>query len=146
MVVTRMPAGNFNGELHVHDGIVQAAGPFDISVAKVSEMCVWVVQRDGVDDAIANAMGKPDDPDMPDKSDMPEMPGMPRHSGLKVFDLRTDKARWVFPLTHLFKEVDYQAGSASAMATGVFLDVDGNQRSFYWSEPVRLVLHRHEAT
>jgi hypothetical protein len=137
MVVTRMPAGNFNGELHVHaDGIVEAAGPFDISVAKVSEMCVWVVQRDGADDAIANAMGSPEDGD-----DMPDMPGMPHHSGLKVFDLGTPRARWTFPLTHRFKEVGYCRGSATAMATGVFLDEQGKQRSFFWSEPVRLLVH-----
>jgi len=138
-----MPAGNFNGELHVHaDGIVEAAGPFDSSVTEVSEMCVWVVQREGPNDAIANAMGSPA---KSDSSDMPDMPGMPHHSGLKVFDLGTPKARWVFPLTHLFRRVDYRNGSASAMATGVFLDSDGNQRSFFWSEPVRLMVHKHDA-
>ena len=102
-----MPAGNFNGELHVHeDGTVEAAGPFDIGVTEVSEMCVWVVQRDGADDAIANAMGSPDKAEM---DGMPDMPGMPHHSGLKVFDLGTPKARWVFPLTHLFKPVGFCA-------------------------------------
>ena len=141
MVVKRMPAGNFNGELHVHaDGIVEAAGPFDIGVTKVSEMCVWVVQREGPNDAIANAMGSPGDGE---SSHMPDMPGMPHHSGLKVFDLATDKARWVVPLTHRFKPVDYCDGSASAMATGVFVDTDGNQRSFFWSEPVLLMVHKH---
>jgi hypothetical protein len=136
MVVKRMPAGNFNGELHVHeDGTVEAAGPFDIGVTEVSEMCVWVVQRDGSDDAIANAMGSPG------KASMEEMPGMPKHSGLQVFDLGTPQARWVFPLTHLFKPVGFCAGSASAMATGVFLDTDRKQRSFFWSEPVRLITH-----
>ena len=58
----------------------------------------------------------------------------------------TPTARWVFPLTHLFKRVDYCNGSASAMATGVFLDADGNQRSFFWSEPVRLIVHDHAET
>lgn len=142
MVVKRMPAGNFNGELHVHaDGIVEAAGPFDSSVTEVSEMCVWVVQRDSPNDAIANAMGSPDNGAA--TSDMADMPGMPHHSGLKVFDLGTPRARWVFPLTHLFKPVGFCDGSASAMATGVFLDADGNQRSFFWSEPVRLMVHQH---
>jgi hypothetical protein len=140
-----MPAGNFNGELHVHaDGIVEAAGPFDIAVTKVSEMCVWVVQRDGADDAIANAMGSPDDGDGAAMPDMADMPGMPHHSGLKVFDLGTPNARWVFPLTHLFKPVGFCSGSASAMATGVFVDKDKKQRSFFWSEPVRLIVHDSE--
>jgi hypothetical protein len=29
------------------------------------------------------------------------------------------------------------------MATGVFVDTDGNQRSFFWSEPVLLMVHKH---
>ncbi|MDX6598493.1 MAG: hypothetical protein QOE87_2380, partial [Gaiellales bacterium] len=58
-----MPAGNFNGQLTVtKDGIVNAGGPFDTSVAEVTEMCVWVVQRDGDEDAIANDMAMPDMP------------------------------------------------------------------------------------
>jgi hypothetical protein len=122
-----MPAGNFNGELNVaSNGTVDAAGPFDASVAEVSEMCVWVLQREGADDAIANNMG------------MPDMPGMP--ADLKVFDLGTPKARWTFPLRHRFKPVKFRAGSASAMATGVFIDKQGMQRAFFWSEPVRLVV------
>jgi hypothetical protein len=121
-----MAGGNFNGSLRVNrDGIVQAAGPFDISVAEVTEMCVWVLQRDGTDDAIANNMG------------MPDMPGMP--SKLKVFDLGTPEAHWTFPLDDRFKKVDFRAGSATAMATGVFRDKNGKQRGFFWSEPVRLI-------
>jgi hypothetical protein len=121
-----MPAGNFNEKLNVgRHGIVEAAGPFDASVAAVTEMCVWVLQREREEDAIANNMG------------MPDMPGMP--SDLKVFDLGTPKARWTFPLKrHQFKPVDFCDGSASAMATGVFIDKQGMQRAFFWSEPVRL--------
>ena len=39
---------------------------------------------------------------------------------------------------NLFKLVDFCAGSASALAFGVFLDAQDQQRSFFWSEPVRL--------
>jgi hypothetical protein len=121
-----MPAGNFNPELTVTpDGVVHAGGPFDIAVAGVTEMCVWVLQRDGADDAIANAMA------------MPTMPKMP--TGLEVFDLGTPDARWIFPLKHRFKPVTFSVGSASAMATGVFTDDHGKQRGFFWSEPVKLV-------
>jgi hypothetical protein len=127
-----MPAGNFNGQLTVtEDGIVNAGGPFDISVAEVTEMCVWVVQRDGDEDAIANDMA------------MPDMPKMP--TGLKVFDLGTRHARWEFPLTDRFKKVQFCAGSAQGMATGVFRDENGNQRSFFWTEPVHLKVHGPEA-
>jgi hypothetical protein len=130
-----MPAGNFDDELSVVNGIVQAAGPFDASVADVTEMCVWVLQRDGADDAIGNNMGMPDGPGM---HDMPGMKGKPHE--LKVFDLGTDKARWMFPLSHRFKEVAFTAGSATAMAIGVFRDKGGAQRAFAWSETVLLTI------
>ncbi len=125
-----MPAGNFDDELSVVNGIVQAAGPFDASVAEVTEMCVWVLQRDGADDAIGNNMG------------MPDMPGMP--SDLRVTGLGTPNARWMFPLEERFKPVDFTAGSATAMAIGVFVDKGGTQRAFAWSETVQLNLVESE--
>jgi hypothetical protein len=138
-----MPGGNFNPELEVGpDGVVDAAGPLDASVAGVSEMCVWVLQREGAEDAIANAMGSPQMPGMPQMDDdMPAQAGMPgMHGGLRVFDLGTNHAHWTFPLMHRFKPVDFRAGSATALAIGVFVDDKGGQRSFFWSEPVRLKL------
>jgi hypothetical protein len=120
-----MPAGNFNEKLTVAaNGVVNAAGPLDATVTEVTELCVWVLQRNGVNDAIANAMG------------MPDMPGMP--SGLQVHDLGTPNARWSFPLANRFKPVSFRAGSATASAFGVFVDDKGHQRAFFWSEPVRL--------
>jgi hypothetical protein len=123
-----VPAGNFDDELNVtQNGVVHAGGPLDASVTEVTELCVWVTQRVGEDDAIANAMGMPD---------MPDMPGMP--SGLKIHHIGTANARWDFPLKNRFKKVDFHAGSATASAIAVFVDADGKQKSFYWSEPVRL--------
>jgi hypothetical protein len=120
-----VPAGNFNEKLNVTAaGVVNAGGPLDATISAVTEMCVWVLQRDGTNDAIANAMG------------MPDMPGMP--SDLKVNDLGTDHASWTFPLTNRFKKIDFHAGSATAAAFGVFVDDKGRQRAFFWSEPVRL--------
>lgn len=120
-----MPAGNFNEKLNVSaSGVVNAAGPLDPTVAGVTEMCVWILQRNGTNDAIANAMG------------MPDMPGMP--SDLKVQGLGTPNATWKFPLSNRFKKVDFHAGSATASAFGVFVDDKGRQRAFFWSEPVRL--------
>jgi hypothetical protein len=120
-----VPAGNFNEKLSVSaNGVVNAAGPLDATVTAVSEMCVWVLQRTGTNDAIANAMG------------MPDMPGMP--SDLKVENLGTPNATWKFALTNRFKPVGFQAGSATASAFGVFVDDKGRQRAFFWSEPVRL--------
>ena len=123
-----MPAGNFDEKLNVtRNGTVNAGGPLDASVTAVTEMCVWVYQRDGADDAIANAMG------------MPDMPGMPEmRSDLKIHDVGTPNARWAFPLKNRFKPVDFRAGSATASAFGVFVDDRGRQRAFFWSEPVRL--------
>jgi hypothetical protein len=123
-----MPAGNFDEKLNVtKSGVVNAGGPLDATVTAVTEMCVWVVQRDGKHDAIANAMGMPD---------MPEHPDM--RSDLKVENVGTPNARWTFPLKHRFKPVDFHAGSATASAFGVFVDDQGRQRAFFWSEPVRL--------
>jgi hypothetical protein len=120
-----VPAGNFDEKLNVNNkGVVNATGPLDASVSAVTEMCVWVLQRNGVNDAIANAMG------------MPDMPGMP--TGLKIENIGTANARWSFPLTTRFKRVDFRAGSATASAFGVFVDAQGHQRAFFWSEPVRL--------
>jgi hypothetical protein len=148
-MVVRMPGGNFNPELEVHpDGVVEAAGPLDESVAAVSEMCVWVLQREGADDAIANAMGAPEMPGVPHMDDdMPEGPAMAdMHGGLKVFDLGTPDAHRIFPLTHRFKRVGFRGGSATALAIGVFVDDEGGQRSFFWSEPVSLKLHAKAST
>jgi len=120
-----VPAGNFDEELTVmSNGIVKAGGPLDASVTAVTELCVWVSQRVGDDDAIANAMG------------MPDMVGMP--SDLKITGIGTPGARWAFPLKHRFKKVKYHKGSATASAVGVFVDDQGRQRAFFWSEPVRL--------
>lgn len=120
-----MPAGNFDEHLNVEaNGTVAAGGPLDSSVTAVTELCVWVLQRDGAEDAIANAMG------------MPNMPGMP--SDLEVTNLGTANARWDFPLTNRFKRVDFHKGAAAASAFGVFVDDAGQQRAFFWSEPVRL--------
>jgi hypothetical protein len=120
-----VPAGNFNEKLNVtKNGTVNAAGPLDATVTAVTEMCVWILQRNGADDAIANAMGMPDMPDMP--------------SDLEVHDLGKPSARWTFPLKNRFKPVDFRAGSATASAFGVFVDDQGRQRAFFWSEPVRL--------
>jgi hypothetical protein len=145
-----MPGGNFNEELDVAaDGAVAAAGPLDTGVSAVTEMCVWVVQReDGAEDSIANAMGSPhagphDAADTADAGDMHDMHGGGMGGGLQVFDLGTLNARWTFPLPHRFKLIDWVEGSATAMAVGVFVDDEGKQKSFFWSEPVRLKLHVH---
>jgi hypothetical protein len=138
-----MPAGNFDDRLIVDkDGFVIATGPLDPSVRKVTELCVWVLQRNSVNDAIANAMGKPGAPgthEMPGMADMPDMPGMPgKKTRLTVTGEGTADARWTFPLTNRFKKVDFRAGSATASAFGVWTDDKGHQRAFFWSEPVRL--------
>jgi hypothetical protein len=59
-------------------------------------------------------------------------------SGLKIHHLGTPNARWEFPLTNRFTVVDFHAGSATASAFAVFVDDEGRQRAFFWSEPVRL--------
>jgi hypothetical protein len=81
-----------------------------------------------VEDAICNNMGPPGgEPDMRGMKDV-----------LTVENVGTPAARWTFPLSDRFKPVDFRAGSATAMAIGVFVDKQKHQRGFFWSEPVRL--------
>jgi hypothetical protein len=154
-----MPGGNFEEALEVvrdaaGASIVVARGPLDPQVTKVAVMCVWVLQRsvENEDDAISNAMG----PEMSDMSGMPGMPGMPSTQtggipdrpdlpmGLLVENRGTPDASWTFLLTDRLGQaggpipVDFRAGSATAMAIGVFVDERGKQTGFFWAEPVRL--------
>lgn len=120
-----MPGGNFDGELNVRaDGIVDAGGPLDPNVETAVEMCVWVFQRDGDDDATANAMA---------------MPNMGTAGTPRILHIPDGGGRWDFPLPPLGEEVDFHEGSATAFAIGLFkLKGTHGQRVFLWSEPVRL--------
>src|SRR5438477_9365659 len=125
-----MPGGNFDANLNVRTGgIVEAAGPLDQGVARVTEMCVWVFQRQGPDgaDAIGNAMGPPSSTaatgDMTGMAGATETPMEP----LTVSGTGTADARWRFPLTDRFADADtsdppadFHEGAASALAIGVF--------------------------
>jgi hypothetical protein len=136
------PGGNFNEELNIVtvNGVhaIEAKGPLSKSVVEVTEMCVWVLQRQdaGLHDAIANAMG----PET--KLAKAPMPGMPAEATVAFDKQGTDDANWTFLLTdrESTESVDFRAGSATAIAIGVFLTSQRTQRAFVWSEPVRLVL------
>jgi hypothetical protein len=139
-----MPGGNFDVELNVRAGpssVVDAGGPLDPAVSGVTIMCVWVFQREGEEDAVANAMGPPNGMSMPGMTGAPsQAPGTP--GVLFVQDLGTKDARWDFGLNDRLKDVPFHAGSATALAIGVFTVKDGagvgRQRVFQWTEPVRL--------
>jgi hypothetical protein len=139
-----MPGGNFDSSLQVSDGpdkkadgtsavkIVKAGGPLDPAVAEVVELCVWVFQRADVskDDAIANAMG-------------PEGTRMDGMDSVTVTGKGASGAHWKMSLEDRegTGEVDFVAGSATAIAIGAFLvNESGGQRrrAFVWSEPVTI--------
>ena len=131
-----MPAGNFDEKLEIRasDGVVIAAGPLDKSVASVTEMCVWVLQRDtgGAEDAIGNNMGPP--------GGDPPCPGEPAPTDVLTVTLGTANQRWNFPLAMQFKPaVKFRPGAATAWAIGIFCDTAGTQRALFWSETVWLV-------
>ena len=146
MVVGDVPHGNFFAVLQVENkigGEVAAAGPLDSEVTKVTEMCVWVTQRNGDKDIIANAMGEPvaGNPGGP-------VPGGPTPGGagmagmyatdLKIWNIRTNKAYWTFTLPQEFTKFKFSESGAVALAIAVFEDKNGKQRAFTWSETVEL--------
>jgi len=137
-----MPAGKFNPQLDVApDGTVMAGGPLDQPKDEVIEMCVWVYQRVGDNDAIANGMSR--GPGFPEKMDMGGNMGLtdvPITLAIAK-DANGNNKSWSLELEdRMEKKADFVAGSATAVAIGVFQDETGNETAFLWSEPVRLNL------
>jgi hypothetical protein len=131
-----MPAGQFFQELTVNsDGDVLAAGPLDHVTDKVVEMCVWVYQRSANGhDAIANAMN--DGPGL--KMKMSDA-APAKNGGLKIVRTKANRPMWRLKLDdRMNKKADFTAGSATALAIGVFIDGYGKERVVLWSEPVEL--------
>src|SRR4051794_15228924 len=107
-----MPVGKFDETLKVVTGaakgkagpvqahIVKARGPLDTGVARIVELCVWVLQRADLtkDDAAANAMG-------------PEGARMP---GMDMVVVNPARTTWEMDLTDRDETegVDFVAGSA----------------------------------
>jgi hypothetical protein len=138
-----MPAGQFFPKLKVSkEGIVEAGGPLDHATDEVVEMCVWVYQRSANgSDAIANAMD--DGPGL--KKTMSDKMGSGearKPSALKIRPkTATRPPTWKLDLDDRMNNTGaFTPGSATALAIGVFLDADGNERAFLWSEPVELEL------
>jgi hypothetical protein len=138
-----MPAGQFFQNLTVNrSGVVKAGGPLDHATDQVVEMCVWVYQRSASgDDAIANAMD-----DGPGLKAKPMASGkMPATKARKAGGLQigkmatTHQPTWSLDLDdRMNKKGKFTAGSATALAIGVFVDDEGKERVFLWSEPVTL--------
>jgi hypothetical protein len=137
--------GNFDESLSFADGpdrkadgvtpvkVVKAGGPLDPSVLRVIDLCVWVIQRAdaAVDDAIAQGMGPEPPLDMPDDDEV------------AVVDKGKATAHWAMELKDRQKteEVDFVAGSATAVAIGAFLvntPTGEKRRVLVWSEAVEL--------
>ena len=142
--------GNFDGSLKFVDGaakkadgvtpvkIVKARGPLDPSVERIIDVCVWVIQRaaGAIDDAIAQGMG----PQVPPPLEMPDC-----DDPVTVVDKGQPLAHWEMDLTDRqeTQEVDFVAGSATAVAIGAFLvnTPEGQKRRvLLWSEAVELTV------
>jgi len=144
-----MPAGKFDPELDVDaDGNVKAGGPIDMPKDEVVEMCVWVYQRDGQNDAIANMMLPG-----PEQAQIEAatrsgaaMGGMgavgdpPKSVTIKK-DADGNNRRWELLLNdRMGRKAEFKQGSATALAIGVFKDQNDHETVFVWSEPVDLNL------
>lgn len=141
-----MAAGNFDEGLEVlrnADGVhvVKAGGPLDAAVDRVVELCVWVFQRERVDqdDAVANAMSG--EVDLAEAQSQTRN-GMHMGAGVNVVGRGTSTAHWDLLLDDRedTQAVDFVEGSATAIAIGVFLTAQPNvkRKAFVWSESVRL--------
>src|SRR5262252_4008255 len=141
-----MAAGNFDEMLEVilgADGmqVVKASGPLDAGVAEVVELCVWVVQRDQLnqDDAVANAMSGETNLAAAQSQ---TRNGMSMGAGVNVAGRGTATAHWDLLLDDRegTEAVKFVEGPAAAYAIGVFLSAEpeGKRRAFVWSESVRL--------
>jgi hypothetical protein len=146
-----MPAGKFDPELEVDaEGRILAGGPLDMPKDEVVEMCVWVYQRDGHNDAIANQMRPGPEAALREASDgdsagMGDMGGMGRETGSApksvtiVRDSDGNNRRWELLLDDLMgKKGKFTDGSATALAIGVFRDQNEHETVFVWSEAVQL--------
>jgi hypothetical protein len=123
--------------------VVRAGGPLDPNVAEVVELCVWVVQRDRLDqdDAVANAMrGEAEPAEVEAQSQTHQVMSMT--AGVNVAGRGTSTAHWDLILDDRegTQAVDFVTGPATAFAIGVFLseEPDVKRRAFMWSESVRL--------
>jgi hypothetical protein len=118
--------------------VIKAGGPIDANVAQVVELCVWVVQRNRLDqdDAVANAMRGEGEP-----AEV-EAQSMTMTAGVNVAGRGTSTAHWDLLLDDRegTQAVDFVEGPAVAYAIGVFLseEPDVKRRAFVWSESVRL--------
>jgi hypothetical protein len=133
-----MPAGKFEEQLTMTDGVILAAGPLDKTVAHVIELCVWVSQRQEdpkKSDAVANAMSP--------ERELAELKagGMSMSEAVvEVTKVGTDDARWTLLLRDQETDTPFTEGSATAAAIAVFETAPpGSKRTaFVWSEPVWL--------
>ena len=137
-----MTGGRFFPKLNVNrSGIVEAKGPLDHMSDQVVEMCVWVYQRSANgSDAIANNMQ--DGPAMKAKAKMggSRMGTAKPETTLKISPgVGQQQPTWSLDLDdRMNKKGKFAAGSATAVAIGVFLDENNEERLFLWSEPVEL--------
>ena len=143
-----MPAGKFDSELDVDaDGNVKAGGPIDMPKDEVVEMCVWVYQRDGQNDAIANMMlpgpeqaqleaatrGGAAMGGMGAAGDPPKAVTIVKDAAGKYLSLGAPSRR------QAGQKGGVQAGIGDcARRFGVFNDQNDHETVFVWSEPVDL--------
>ena len=127
-----MPA-RFDDSIPFFGNEVIAIGPLHPSET-VDEVCAWVFQRSGHNDAAATEMttNRPDPAHPHDH--FQQIPGV----------------RWLLPMGKISDRTAFVPGQAFAVAVALMTDSDGNQRVTWWGQPVDLfesephVLKAHE--
>ena len=112
---------------------------------EVVEMCVWVYQRHGLNDAIANKMLPGPEAAMREAGggygmgDMTGGTGGTPKAVTIVRDSDGNNRRWELLLDdRMSRNAEFTDGSATALAIGVFKDQNDHETAFFWSEAVHL--------
>lgn len=98
---------------------VEAAGPLSPG-EEIKEICAWVYQRSGGNEAAATEM-----------TTTPE--------GKAKFE--QSQGRWKLPLAQI-SETNFREAPAFAVAMALLLDASGNENVVWWGHPVELKLKK----
>jgi hypothetical protein len=123
----------FDNDLTVENGVVIASGPVDTSKEKIVELCAWVFQRHGNNDAAVTEMTHQDDAGHLHLLRDHHLQG---DGELKV---DKDKQKWTMKLAKIGKNPMTPGEEAFAVAVALIEDMQsGDQQVIWWGHPVRL--------
>jgi hypothetical protein len=117
-----MPA-RFDDSIPFFGNKVIAIGPLHPGET-VDEVCAWVFQRRGDNDAAATEMttNRPDPAHPHEPGHFQQIPGV----------------RWLLPMGKISNPTAFVPGQAFAVAVALMTDTGGKQRVTWWGQPVDL--------